>query len=65
MKKPFIAHLRKRDREPQYLWKNLEEGSKLPARFAGKVALKETGDVIGLSLHLGQSSKNIHPTHAI
>jgi hypothetical protein len=41
MKTQFIAHLRKKDREPQYLWTHLEEVSELAEDFANKVALKE------------------------
>jgi len=37
MKSRFIAHLRKKDRELQYLWSHLEEVSELAGRFAGKI----------------------------
>jgi HD superfamily phosphodiesterase len=45
MQTQFIAHVRKKDREPQYLWEHLEEVSELAEQFAGKVGLKdENGD---------------------
>jgi len=57
MKREFIAHLRKKDREPQPLWTHLEEVSELAGRFAGKIGLKEIGEVIGLLHDLGKASK--------
>jgi hypothetical protein len=45
MQTQFIAHVRKKDRKPQYLWEHLEEVSELAEQFAGKVGLKdENGD---------------------
>jgi CRISPR-associated endonuclease/helicase Cas3 len=57
MKKPFIAHLRKRDREPQYLWTHLEEVSELAGLFASKMGLKECGELIGLLHDVGKASE--------
>jgi len=37
LKTQFIAHLRKKDKAPQYLWDHLEEVSRVAERFAGKV----------------------------
>jgi HD superfamily phosphodiesterase len=37
MKSRFIAHLRKKDGELQYVWTHLEEVSELAGRFAGKI----------------------------
>jgi CRISPR-associated endonuclease/helicase Cas3 len=56
MKKPFIAHLRKRDGEPQYLWKHLEEVSELAGQFASKVGLEHCGAAIGLLHDFGKAS---------
>ncbi|MGA9364900.1 MAG: CRISPR-associated helicase Cas3' [Bacteroidota bacterium] len=57
MKKPFIAHLRKRDGKPQHLWQHLEEVSELAEQFAGKVGLKGCGELIGLLHDVGKASK--------
>jgi len=35
MQNQFIAHIRKSDGEPQYLWEHLEETAELTGRFAG------------------------------
>lgn len=57
MKSQFIAHLRKKDREQQFLWTHLEEVSELASHFAGKVGLKDCGALIGLLHDLGKASK--------
>ncbi|MGH2568975.1 MAG: CRISPR-associated endonuclease Cas3'', partial [Bacteroidota bacterium] len=56
MKTQFIAHLRKKDRKPQYLWEHLEEVSAIAGEFAGKIGLKEAGRLIGLLHDLGKAS---------
>jgi CRISPR-associated endonuclease/helicase Cas3 len=57
MKKQFIAHLRKKDKEPQYLSDHLNEVSKLAGQFADKIGLKESGEILGLLHDLGKASK--------
>lgn len=57
MKKRIIAHLRKKDHEPQFLWDHLRGVSSLAGQFAEKVGLKETGEVLGLLHDLGKASK--------
>jgi len=57
MKKELIAHLRKKDKEPQHLWTHLEEVSELAGRFAEKVGLMECGELIGLLHDLGKASE--------
>ncbi len=57
MKNRFIAHLRKGDGEPQYLWDHLREVSILAGQFAGKIGLKESGEILGLLHDLGKASK--------
>ena len=57
MKNKFIAHLRKRDKEPQYLSDHLNEVSKLAGQFADKIGLKESGEILGLLHDLGKASK--------
>jgi len=57
MKKQFIAHLRKKDKEPQYLSEHLNEVSKLAGQFASKIGLKESGKILGLLHDLGKASK--------
>ncbi|HEV8538204.1 MAG TPA: CRISPR-associated endonuclease Cas3'', partial [Bacteroidota bacterium] len=56
MKKQFIAHLRKKDREPQYLCSHLTRVSVLTGQFAAKINLKEAGRIIGLLHDLGKAS---------
>jgi CRISPR-associated endonuclease/helicase Cas3 len=57
MKKQFIAHLRKKDKEPQYLSEHLIEVSKLAGQFASKIGLKEGGEILGLLHDLGKASR--------
>ena len=52
-----IAHLRKKDKEPQYLSDHLKEASMLAGQFAGKIGLKESGEILGLLHDLGKASK--------
>lgn len=54
MKTHLIAHLRKQDSQPQYLWTHLEEVSELAGRFTAKVGLKELGKIIGLLHDVGK-----------
>lgn len=56
MKNQHIAHLRKKDREPQYLWDHLTEVSTLAGQFAEKIGLKETGEILGLLHDFGKAS---------
>jgi len=57
MKEQFIAHLRKKDKEPQYLSEHLNEVSKLAGQFASEIGLKESGELLGLLHDLGKASK--------
>jgi CRISPR-associated endonuclease/helicase Cas3 len=57
VKNKFIAHLRKKDKEPQYLSDHLNEVSKLAGQFASKIGLKESGEILGLLHDLGKASK--------
>ena len=57
VKKQFIAHLRKKDKEPQYLSDHLNEVSQLAGQFADKIGLKESGEILGLLHDLGKASK--------
>ena len=57
MKNQFIAHLRKKDKKPQYLSDHLNEVSKLAGQFASKIDLKESGEILGLLHDLGKASK--------
>jgi CRISPR-associated endonuclease/helicase Cas3 len=57
MKNKFIAHLRKKDKEPQYLSEHLNEVSNLTGQFASKIGLKESGEILGLLHDLGKASK--------
>jgi CRISPR-associated endonuclease/helicase Cas3 len=54
----FIAHLRKSDREPQYLQDHLRGVSIFAGQFAGKIDLQTTGEILGLLHDLGKYSKN-------
>lgn len=53
----LIAHLRKKDKEPQYLWDHLYEVSVIAGQLAGKIELKESGEILGLLHDLGKASK--------
>lgn len=57
VKNKFIAHLRKKDKEPQYLSDHLNEVSELAGGFASKIGLKESGELLGLLHDLGKASK--------
>ena len=57
VKNQFIAHLRKKDKEPQYLSDHLNEVSQLAGEFASKIGLKESGEILGLLHDLGKASK--------
>jgi CRISPR-associated endonuclease/helicase Cas3 len=57
MKNQYIAHIRKTDKEPQYLWNHLNTVSMLSGLFTEKVGLKEPGEIIGLLHDLGKASK--------
>jgi CRISPR-associated endonuclease/helicase Cas3 len=52
----YIARLRLKDRKPQYLWNHLTEVSSLAGQFAGKIGLKEQGEILGLLHDLGKAS---------
>ncbi|MDP2366166.1 MAG: CRISPR-associated endonuclease Cas3'', partial [Ignavibacteria bacterium] len=57
MKKQFIAHLRKKDKEPQYLSEHLNEVSELAGQFASKIGLEKTGRLLGILHDLGKASE--------
>ncbi len=57
MKNHLIAHLREKDKKPQYLWEHLSEVSDLAGQFANKIGLKEVGEILGLLHDLGKASK--------
>jgi CRISPR-associated endonuclease/helicase Cas3 len=57
MKKRLIAHLRVKDKKPQYLWDHLREVSGFSGQFAEKVGLKEPGEILGMLHDLGKASK--------
>jgi len=57
VKQQFIAHLRKKDKEPQYLSVHLNEVSQLTGQFASKIGLRESGELLGLLHDLGKASK--------
>lgn len=57
VKNKFIAHLRKKDKEPQYLSDHLNEVSSLAKQFASKIGLNESGEILGLLHDLGKASK--------
>lgn len=57
MQNQFIAHIRKSDQMPQYLWEHLEETAELAGRFAEKIGLKEQGVLVGLLHDIGKASK--------
>ena len=56
MSDQLIAHLRKKDKAPQFLWDHLIQVSDLTGLFAGKIGLKEAGKTIGLLHDLGKAS---------
>lgn len=53
----YIAHLREKDREIQYLSVHLKEVSKITGMFASKVGLKEQGELLGLLHDIGKASQ--------
>lgn len=57
MKKQFVAHFRKKDKEFQYLSDHLNEVSKLAGESASKIGLRESGELLGLLHDLGKASK--------
>jgi CRISPR-associated endonuclease/helicase Cas3 len=57
MKKQFVAHFRKKDKEFQYLSVHLNEVSQLAGEFASKIGLRESGELLGLLHDLGKASK--------
>lgn len=57
MKREFVAHYRKMDQQPQYLWDHLEETSIYAGRAADKVGLKEIGEILGWMHDLGKYSQ--------
>src|SRR5258706_3514778 len=57
MKKQFIAHIREKDKERQSLMEHLTTVSRLSGQFAGKIGLKETGEILGLLHDFGKASE--------
>lgn len=57
MKEQYIAHLRKADGAPQYLWDHLINVSAFSGQFASKVGLKELGEILGFLHDLGKTSQ--------
>jgi CRISPR-associated endonuclease/helicase Cas3 len=57
MKNLPIAHFRKKDQKPQYLYEHLENVSTITGILAGKIALKEAGMIMGLLHDLGKGSE--------
>lgn len=57
MKRQFIAHIRKKDKEPQYLTEHLDEVSYFAGQFASKIGLKQIGEILGLLHDLGKASE--------
>jgi len=53
----FIAHLRKKDKQPQFLCTHLEEVAALSGEFAAKIGLENPGKLIGLLHDLGKASR--------
>jgi CRISPR-associated endonuclease/helicase Cas3 len=56
MKEDYIAHWRKSDQKPQYLWDHLEEAATYAGQAAEKIGLKETGEILGWLHDLGKAS---------
>ena len=57
MENQFLAHLRKKDKQPQYLCDHLSEVSVFAGQFASKIGLKESGEMLGLLHDLGKANK--------
>jgi CRISPR-associated endonuclease/helicase Cas3 len=53
----LIAHLREKDKTPQSLWDHLCEASEFAGQFAGKIGLKELGEILGLLHDIGKASQ--------
>lgn len=51
-----VAHIRLKDREVQDLWTHLAETGHLTGEFAGKIGLKDAGEILGLYHDLGKAS---------
>jgi CRISPR-associated endonuclease/helicase Cas3 len=59
-RKNLFAHFRGKDKEhkePQYLMEHLTTVSELAGKFADKIGLKETGEILGLLHDLGKASQ--------
>jgi CRISPR-associated endonuclease/helicase Cas3 len=54
--KELVAHVRDRDKKIQSLEEHLNKVSKLAGEFAGKVGLKEVGEILGLLHDVGKAS---------
>jgi CRISPR-associated endonuclease/helicase Cas3 len=54
--KQLVAHVRDRDKKIQSLEEHLNRVSKLAGEFAGKVGLKEIGEILGLLHDVGKAS---------
>lgn len=57
MEKPLVAHVREKDSKIQTLEEHLSGVSKLAGKFANKIGLKESGEVLGLLHDLGKASQ--------
>lgn len=60
MKRKLFAHFREKDKnhkEPQYLWAHLTEASELAKKFASKIGLSKSGEILGLLHDLGKASE--------
>lgn len=58
MKEDYIAHWRKSDNQPQYVWDHLKETAFYAGQAANKVGLKETGELLGWMHDLGKYSQD-------
>ena len=56
VEKQLIAHVREKDKI-QSLWEHIRGVSKLAGQFAGKIGLKENGEILGLVHDLGKASQ--------
>ncbi|MDP1624687.1 MAG: CRISPR-associated helicase Cas3' [bacterium] len=57
MKKELIAHIREKDKERQSLMAHLKAVSELSGEFAGKIGLREGGEILGLLHDFGKASE--------
>lgn len=55
--KLLVAHVREKDGEIQSVWEHLNGVSELAGQFAGKIGLKESGELLGLLHDLGKASQ--------